>query len=75
MGLTLFADRGIALKTTGLREQIVDALSGGDDIEFAFVFGSEASNTSGAKSDESLLLVGEVGLRALAPASALSFPA
>lgn len=59
--------QGIALKTTGLREQITDALAGIPGIELAFVFGSSASGTTGAASDVDLLVVGKVGLRALAP--------
>lgn len=59
--------QGIALKTTGLREQLADALAEVPNIEFAFVFGSSASGTTGAASDVDLLVVGNVGLRALAP--------
>jgi len=59
--------QGIALKTTGLREQIADALADIPGIEMAFVFGSCASGTTGAGSDVDLLVVGNVGLRALAP--------
>ena len=55
--------QGLALKTTGLREQLVDALAGVPDIEFAFVFGSQASGKSGAGSDVDLLVVGSAGLR------------
>ena len=59
--------QGLALKTTGLREQLVAALAGLDGLRLAFVFGSQASGTAGAASDVDLLLVGSVGLRALAP--------
>ena len=62
-----FELQGIALKTTGLREQIAEALVGILGIEFAFVFGSAASGTAGAASDVDLLVVGNIGLRALAP--------
>jgi predicted nucleotidyltransferase len=58
---------GLALKTTGLREQLAEALAGVDGIELAFVFGSLASGTAGAGSDVDLLVVGGAGLRALAP--------
>lgn len=59
--------RGIALKTTGLREQLTAALEGIPGIEMAFVFGSAASGTTVAASDVDVLVVGSVGLRALAP--------
>lgn len=59
--------QGLALKTTGLREQLVAALAGLDGMRLAFVFGSQASGTAGAASDVDLLVVGSVGLRALAP--------
>jgi predicted nucleotidyltransferase len=36
-------------------------------IEFAFVFGSQASGMAEADSDVDLMVVGSVGLRALAP--------
>ncbi|MEX1119477.1 MAG: nucleotidyltransferase domain-containing protein [Terrimicrobiaceae bacterium] len=36
-------------------------------IEMAFVFGSAASGTTGASSDVDLLVIGDVGLRTLAP--------
>jgi len=59
--------QGLALKTTGLKEQLAKALAGVSGIEFAFVFGSQASGTAGAGSDVDLLVVGSAGLRALAP--------
>jgi len=59
--------QGLALKTTGLREQLADALTGLQGVELAFVFGSQASGTVGAGSDVDLLVVGSAGLRALAP--------
>jgi predicted nucleotidyltransferase len=59
--------RNIALKTTGLRDQVAAALEGISGVEFAFVFGSQASGTAGAESDIDLMVVGNVGLRALAP--------
>lgn len=58
---------GLALKTTGLREQLADALEGLAGIGVAFVFGSVASGTAGAGSDVDLFVIGTVGLRALAP--------
>jgi DNA-binding transcriptional ArsR family regulator len=59
--------QGLALKTTGLREQLMDALAGLDGVRLAFVFGSQAAGTAGASSDVDLLVVGTVGLRVLAP--------
>jgi len=59
--------QGIALKTTGLRERLAEALAGVPGIKMAFVFGSAAAGTTGATSDVDLLVVGDVGLRALAP--------
>ena len=59
--------QGIALKTTGLREQLVEALAEVSGIEIAFVFGSAASGTTGASSDVDLLVIGDVRLRGLAP--------
>lgn len=59
--------QGIALKTTGLREQVADALAEVPGIEMAFVFGSSAAGTTGASSDVDLLVIGDIGLRALAP--------
>ncbi|MEI6491665.1 MAG: nucleotidyltransferase domain-containing protein [Verrucomicrobiota bacterium] len=65
-GHPIFSElQGIALKTTGLREQLADALDGVRGIEMAFVFGSAAAGTTGAASDVDLLVVGDVGLRAL----------
>lgn len=64
----LFADlRQLVLKTSGLREVMVEALRGLASVELAFVFGSLASGTGKAGSDVDLLVIGEVGLRALAP--------
>ena len=59
--------QGIALKTTGLREQLAEALAGIPGIELAFVFGSAAAGTTGAGSDVDLFVLGKAGLRALAP--------
>lgn len=64
----IFSDlQGIALKTTGLREQLAAALEGLPGLELAFVFGSSASGHTVAGSDVDLLVVGPIGLRALAP--------
>jgi len=59
--------QGLALKTTGLREQLATALAGLSGIRLAFVFGSQASGAANAASDVDLLIIGAVGLRTLAP--------
>lgn len=59
--------QGIAIKTTGLKEQIADVLADIPEIEMLFIFGSSASGTTGAASDVDLLVVGNTGLRILAP--------
>ncbi len=64
----LFADlRQIVLKTAGLREVLADALRDVPGIELAFVFGSLAAGTGKAGSDVDLLVIGDAGLRTLAP--------
>lgn len=57
----------LALKTTGLSEQLTAALAGVDGIQFALVFGSQAAGTAKATSDVDLLIIGTIGLRARAP--------
>jgi predicted nucleotidyltransferase len=59
--------QSLALKTTGLRDQLAEALTGLPGVELAFVFGSQASGASGAASDVDVFVVGRAGLRALAP--------
>jgi predicted nucleotidyltransferase len=49
--------RGIVLKTSGLRDVLVDALKGAK-VEFAFVFGSIAAGTENAESDVDLMVIG-----------------
>ncbi len=64
----LFADlRNLVLKTSGLRDVLAEALSDLDGIRVALVFGSIADGTAKPDSDIDLLVIGEVGLRALAP--------
>ncbi|MDI1336348.1 MAG: nucleotidyltransferase domain-containing protein [Lacunisphaera sp.] len=64
----LFANlQQIVLKTAGLRDVLVQALAGVKGIEVAVVFGSLASGSGKAASDVDLLVIGDVGLRALAP--------
>jgi predicted nucleotidyltransferase len=56
----LYADiRSIILKTTGLRDVLVSALTD-PLIEFAFVFGSIASQTDKPESDVDLIIIGDV---------------
>lgn len=65
----LFPDlQQLVLKTTGLREALAEALRGMKGIEVAFVFGSLASGAGKAASDVDLFVIGDVGLRTLAPA-------
>ena len=59
--------RGIALKTTGLKEQLAAALDGLGGVELAFVFGSFAAGTATSESDIDLMVIGSTGLRQLAP--------
>jgi predicted nucleotidyltransferase len=64
----LFTDlRQLVLKTSGLREVLIEALRDLDGVELAFVFGSLAAGIGKAGSDVDLLIIGDVGLRALAP--------
>ena len=68
IGHPIFGElQSIALKTTGLREQLAEALEGLPGIQLALVYGSLASDTAGAASDVDLLVIGSVGLRTLAP--------
>jgi predicted nucleotidyltransferase len=55
----------LVLKTSGLCDYLRECLLARDDIDFAFVFGSMASGSVGAASDIDLLVVGDIGLRAL----------
>jgi len=58
----------LALKTAGLRDVLADALRGARAVDVAFVFGSLAAGPGKAASDVDLLVVGDAGLRTLAPA-------
>ena len=64
----LFSDlHNLVLKTSGLRDVLAEALSDLDGIRLALVFGSVAAGTAKPDSDIDLLVIGEVGLRTLAP--------
>ncbi|MFW5883056.1 MAG: nucleotidyltransferase domain-containing protein [Verrucomicrobiota bacterium] len=64
----IFPDlQGIALKTSGIRPRLADALAGLEGIEVAFVYGSFAEGTANAESDIDLFVIGSVGLRQLSP--------
>ena len=64
----LFPDlRQLVLKTAGLRDVLTAALQDLPGIAVALVFGSLANGTAGAASDIDLLVIGDTGLRALAP--------
>jgi len=59
--------QGLLVKTAGLVEILHDILQPlGDHIEVAFVFGSMARGTELSTSDVDLLVIGSVGLSALA---------
>jgi predicted nucleotidyltransferase len=64
----LFVDlQQLVLKTTGLRDVVADALRGVKAVDVAFVFGSLASGAGKAASDVDLFVIGNAGLRTLAP--------
>lgn len=64
----LFADlRQLVLKTAGLSDVLAEALEDVAGIELAFVFGSLAAGGGKAGSDVDLMVIGDAGLRALAP--------
>ena len=64
----LFPDlQQLVLKTSGLREVLADALHGCKGVAVAFVFGSLAGGTGSAASDVDLMVIGDAGLRVLAP--------
>lgn len=60
--------RSLTVKTTGLVQQLREALAKVPGIDCAFVFGSMAAGTQSPKSDVDLMVVGSAGLRRLAPA-------
>jgi DNA-binding transcriptional ArsR family regulator len=57
----------LVLKTAGLKEVLAEALHGLKGVDVAFVFGSLAGGSGKAASDVDLMVIGDVGLRALAP--------
>ena len=59
--------QGIAVKTTGLHDQLEKALAGLEGVQLAFVYGSLASGEATSSSDIDILVIGTVGLRVLAP--------
>ena len=64
----LFVDlQQLVLKTSGLRDVLAEALKGVKGIEVALIFGSLAAGSGKAASDVDLLVIGDAGLRALAP--------
>lgn len=65
---SLFTDlKHIVTKTSGLHDALARVLQPHRKIQIAFVFGSFADGTAKATSDIDLLVVGNIGLRALAP--------
>lgn len=57
----------LVAKTSGLREVLVNALKGAKGIQVAFVFGSLAGGAGKASSDVDLMVIGDIGLRDIAP--------
>ena len=57
----------LVAKTSGLREVFVNALKGIKGIRVAFVFGSLAGGAGKASSDVDLMVIGDIGLRDIAP--------
>jgi len=58
--------RSLVLKSSGLCDYLAECLNPRDDIAVAFVFGSVAVGNEGAASDIDLMVIGDIGLRALA---------
>jgi uncharacterized protein len=64
----LFPDlRNLVLKTAGLRDVLTEALDGLRGVRIALVFGSVAAGAAKPDSDVDLLVIGDIGLRALSP--------
>ena len=65
----VFAElRGLVMKTSGLADLLREALEPlRDQIDVAFIFGSMADGTDRDDSDVDLMVIGQVGLRALSP--------
>jgi predicted nucleotidyltransferase len=64
----LFPDlQQLVLKTSGLREVLVEAVHDLKGVSVAFVFGSLAGGAGTAASDVDLMVIGDAGLRVLAP--------
>ena len=57
--------RSMVIKTTGLAAALSEQFKDRDDVRVAFIFGSIANDTQQAGSDIDLMLIGEIGLRAL----------
>ena len=57
----------LVLKTAGLRDVLAEALRGAKGVKVAFVFGSLAGGAGKAASDIDFMVIGDAGLRTLAP--------
>ncbi|RRJ94792.1 toxin-antitoxin system toxin subunit [Opitutaceae bacterium TAV4] len=57
---------GIVLKTAGLADVLLEALGNEKKIRIAFVFGSLARHEETSGSDVDLMIIGDIGQRALA---------
>lgn len=55
----------LVLKTSGLGDYLKECFKERGDIALAFVFGSIATDSAGAASDIDLMVIGDIGLRAL----------
>ncbi|MGE3681985.1 MAG: nucleotidyltransferase domain-containing protein [Bdellovibrionales bacterium] len=59
--------RGLVEKTSGIEPKLQEALSKVKGIQCAFIFGSVARGEEKSHSDVDLIVIGEIGLRALTP--------
>jgi predicted nucleotidyltransferase/DNA-binding HxlR family transcriptional regulator len=55
----------LVLKTAGLLDMLKQAIDGQEGIDAAFVFGSAANGKISAESDVDLMVIGDIGLRAV----------
>lgn len=58
--------RGLVMKTSGLADVLREALApDADRIDVAFIYGSMAEGTDDAESDVDVMVIGDIGLRAV----------
>jgi predicted nucleotidyltransferase len=58
----------MALKTSGIAAALTQALADIPGIDTSLIFGSVAAGTANSQSDIDVLVLGQIGLRKLAPA-------